>query len=205
MPRRPLLAAAATLSTLTLLTACNGSPEAGRPNTTPTTPSTTPTPTPTPTAPSTPTWTPEQQVAITAAKARYVAATAAADQALTRPTAFDRPALEKAGLSSERILELYDQAQSLADRALYQAGTVTIVSTAVKSVKLDGPQPEVVLTSCLDASKVILRFQKDGKPVPVLPGGSGRRHVFEARLVYAAAASGGQMWFLSSIQGGAKC
>jgi hypothetical protein len=204
MPRRPLLAAVATLSTLTLLTACNGSPEAGRPNTTPT--RTSPTPTPTPSAPSTPTWTTEELAAITAAQARYVAATAAADQALTKPTAFDRPALEKAGLGSERILEIYDQARSLAGDGLYQTGRITIVSTTVKSVKLDGPQPEVILTNCLDASTLILRFEKDGKPVPVVPGGSGPRHVFQSRLVYAPPAPGGQkLWYLISNQGGAKC
>ncbi|MET9275824.1 hypothetical protein [Kribbella sp. NPDC003557] len=83
---------------------------------------------------------------------------------------------------------------------------MTIVTTKATSVKLDGAQPEVVLTSCLDASKVILKFQKDDKPVPVLPGGTGRRHVFQSRLVYAASASGGlKMWFLISNQGGAKC
>lgn len=205
MPRRPALTTAtAALCALAALTACNGSPEAGQPNTTPISTSTTPTPTTT--APSTPTWTTEEQAAISAAKSRYVAATAAADQALTKPTAFDRPALEKAGLGSERILEIYDQAQSLAADGLYQTGRVTIVSTTVKSVKLDGPQPEVILTNCLDASTLSLRFQKDDKPVPVVPGGSGLRHVFQSRLVYAPPAPGGQkLWYLISNQGGAKC
>lgn len=202
MPRRPLLAAATTLSTLALLTACNGSPEAGRPNTTP---ASTPT-TPTPSSPTGPSWTPEEQAAITAAKARYVAATSAADAALAKPAAFDRESLEKAGLSSERVIELYDQARSLVAEGLYQTGSVTIVSTTVKSVKLDASQPEVILTSCLDASKVILRFQKDGKPVPVVPGGSGKRHVFQSRLVYTTPTSGGQkLWFLISSQGSTKC
>jgi hypothetical protein len=166
----------------------------------------TPSPTPTPAAPSTPSWTSQEQAAIAAAKARYRAATLAADEALTKPASFDRNALEKAGLGSERVIELYDQAQSLVTRGLYQSGTVAIVSTNVKSVKLDGPQPEVILTNCLDASNVILRFQKDNKPVPVLPGGTGRRHVFQSRLVYAAPATGSQkLWFLLSTQGGAKC
>ncbi len=75
-PRPALGTALAALCALTALTACQGSPEAGHPNTTPASPSATPTPT----APSTPTWTPEEEAAITAAKARYVAATAAVDR-----------------------------------------------------------------------------------------------------------------------------
>lgn len=83
---------------------------------------------------------------------------------------------------------------------------MTIVSTTVKSVKLDGPQPEVILASCLDAATLILRFQKNDKAVPVVPGGSGLRHVFQSRLVYAPPAPGGQkLWYLMSNQAGAKC
>ncbi|MEV5963720.1 hypothetical protein AB0L70_18270 [Kribbella sp. NPDC051952] len=200
MTRRPLTTAAATLSLL-LLTACTGSPEAGHPNTTPPPP----TSTPTPTAPSTPTWTPEQQTAITAAKARYLTATAAVDQALANPAALNRASLEKAGVGGEWIITVIDQARSMTRSGWYQTGRTVVASTAVTSVNAGGAQPEVKLTNCLDSSKLVIRFKKDGKPVPTGPD-NGRRHQFASRLVYAPPAPGGtKMWFLISDKDSGTC
>ncbi|GAA2787381.1 hypothetical protein [Kribbella solani] len=202
MPRRQLLTAA-TLSLLTL-TACTPSPKAGRPNTTPTTHTSTPAPIPTATV-SDPIWTPEQEAAITAAKTRYVAATAAVDKALGAPAALDRSALEKSGVGGEWIIEIIDQARSFTRSGWYQTGATRIVSTKVKSVKLDGGQPEVNLINCLDTSALVTRFEKDHKPVPMGPG-TGKRRLFTSRLVYAAPAPSGQkLWFLVADQGGGKC
>jgi hypothetical protein len=203
MPRRLLLAAAATLSTLPLLTACTGSPEAGRPNTTPTSSSSAPSPIPT--APSTPIWTPEQQAAITAAKARYVAATAAIDRTFLNPSELDRPALEKAGLSGEWIITIVDQARTLVRSGLYQTGSMQITKTQVVSVKLEQAQPEVNFINCLDSSKQVLRFKKNDKPVPADPGDGTRRNV-ASHLVFAPAADGGpKMWFLISDEDKGPC
>lgn len=203
MPRRPLLAAAATLSTLTLLTACNGSPEAGRPNTTPT--STPSTPTPTPSAPSGPAWTPEQQAAITAATTRYKAATAAMDRTFMNPSTLNRSALAKAGIGEAWIITIVDQARTLVRSGLYQTGTARIAKTDAVSVKLEQAQPEVRLTNCVDSSKQVIRFKKDGKPVPVDPN-DGTRHKLTSRLVLASPAAGGQkMWFLMSDEDAGPC
>jgi hypothetical protein len=204
MPRRPaFLPATAAICALLALTACQGSPEAGRPDTTATSSSFTPTPAPT--APSTPTWTPEELAAITAAKARYAAATAAVDQALTKPATFDRSALEKAGVGGAWIIDVIDQARAFTRSGWYQTGRTSITNTQVVSVKLDGAQPEVKLTNCLDTSKLVVRFEKNGKPVPMGPG-NGDRHKFASRLVYAPPAPGGQkMWFLIEDQGAGQC
>ncbi|GAA1119356.1 hypothetical protein GCM10009630_16460 [Kribbella jejuensis] len=202
MPRRPLAAAATTLSTLLLLTACNGSPEAGRPNTAP--PSTSTTPSPTPSAPSTPTWTPEQQAAITAAKSRYAVATAAIDRTFTNPSALDRPALEKAGLSGQRIITIVDQARTLVRNGLYLTGNVQIAKTTVVSVKLKQAQPEVVLLNCLDSSKQVMRFKSNGKPVPSGPGSATRRQV-TSHLRFALGADNKKLWFLISDEDKGPC
>ncbi|TDO69344.1 hypothetical protein EV651_101384 [Kribbella sp. VKM Ac-2571] len=194
MPRRPLLAAVATLSTLTLLTACNGSPEAGRPNTTPT--STTPTPTPTPTAPSTPAWTTEEQAAITAAKSRYVAARAAIDTALNNPPAASREKLLQAGTGGKWLVEVLTNVQFNLDRGWYADGKASVEGVSVASVTLRAEQPEVRLNACLDSSKISLRYQATRKPVPVGPG-SGKRHKVQAQVVYTAlTGQSKKMWFL---------
>jgi hypothetical protein len=193
MTRRPLTAAVATLSTLLPLTACTGSPEAGHPNTTPTSPTTTPSPTPT--APSTPTWTPPEQAAITAAKARYVAARAAVGVALQQPKKATRDALEKAGNGGTWVLAVAEQVNFQVENGWYQTGTAKIVSTTVQSVKLDIEQPEVRMSSCIDGSAVVTRYQSNGTPVPEGPG-NGKRHRFQSRLVYAKSGAGAMMWFL---------
>ncbi|TCC32552.1 hypothetical protein [Kribbella sindirgiensis] len=194
MPRRPLLAAAATLSTLTLLTACNGSPEAGRPNTTPTT--TSPTPTPTPAAPSKPTWSPQEQAAITAAKARYITARAAIDTALNNPPAASEEKLLRAGTGGKWLTQVLIDVQFNLDRGWYSDGRASLSGVSVASVKLKLEQPEVRLNACLDTSKISLRYQATRKPVPGFPA-NGRRHKVQAQVVYAPrVGQSAKNWFL---------
>ena len=202
MIRRPLLAAAALCATLTL-TACNGSPEAGRPNTTPP-PTASPTTTPTP-SPSTPTWTEEEQAAITAAKARYTAARAAVESALRDPRKPSREPLERAGNGGSWLLAAIDQVRFQREQGWYLSGTVNTAATAVTSVKLSLEQPEVRLTSCIDSSAAKTLFQATGKPVP-LEGGDGDRRRFQSRLVLAPPAKGGpKMWFLIEEKAVGSC
>ncbi|TDX03169.1 hypothetical protein [Kribbella sp. VKM Ac-2566] len=194
MPRRPLLAAVATLSTLTLLTACNGSPEAGRPNTTPT--STTPTAPATPTAPSTAAWTTEEQAAITAAKSRYVAARAAIDTALNNPPAASKEKLLEAGTGGKWLVQVLTDVQFNLERGWYSNGRVTVEGVTVASVKLKADQPEVRLNACLDTSKISLRYEATHKPVPGIPA-NGNRHKVQAQMVYTAlTGQSKKMWFL---------
>jgi hypothetical protein len=192
MTRRPLLAAAALCATLTLA-ACNGSPNAGQPNTAPT-PST-PTSTPT-SAPSTPTWTEEEQAAINAAKARYAISRAAIDKAMADPTKSSRAPLEAAGLGGTWLLTAIEDVRSNREDGWFTSGSVKIVSLTAQSVNLDAEQPEVRLKSCIDSSQTVLRFQSDGKPVPLGPG-TGKRHTFQAKVVLAPpAGKTTKMWFV---------
>ena len=202
MPSRPALGrATAALCALLALTSCQGSPEAGHPNTTPTSPP----PTPTPTAPSTPTWTPAEEAAITAAKARYVAARAAVDKTLSTPTKADRTALEKAGNGGAWMLTVLQDVVNYQDYGWYQTGQTKVTNTVVTSVKLNLEQPEVRLLSCVDSSAIVIRFQKDGKPVPLGPG-NGRRHKVASQLVYAPPATGGtKMWWLMTDKASGTC
>jgi hypothetical protein len=204
MPRRLLLAAAATLSTLPLLTACTGSPEAGRPNTTPTSSSTAPTATQTPSAPASPTRAPEEQTAITAATARYVAARRATELALQNPTKADRTVLERTGNGGQWLADIIDDITFYRDNGWYQAGSVKLSKPTVKSVRLAIQQPEVMLTSCVDSSAVVVRYQATKKPVPLGPD-NGSRHLTQARMVLAPGADGQKAWFLIDESGDAKC
>lgn len=202
MIRRPLVATVAMLSVGLVLTACNGSPEAGRPNS----PTPTPTsPTPTPTGPSTPTWTPEEQTAIADAKARYKAARAAIDKALNDPTKSSRAPLEAAGLGGSWIIAAIEDVRSLRQSGWYRSGAVQIRSLTAQAVKLDGAQPEVTLRSCVDSSGTVLHFQADRKVVPVGPGTS-RRNAFTATIVYAArSGSSAKMWFVIEEKATGTC
>jgi hypothetical protein len=205
MPRRPLLAAV-TLSTLTLLTACHGSPEAGRPNTPPPprTPATT-NPTPTPTAPSTPTWTPAERAAITAAKSRYLAALNAIDKSLNNPTVSSRVPLEAAGLGDKRILDAIGDVRTLRESGWYRAGKVQVRSLTPLTVDLNVAHPQVTLQSCVDLSATVLRYQKDDKVVPV-GASSSKRVSFSAVLRYGArSATSAKMWFLTDEKANGSC
>jgi hypothetical protein len=201
MTRRPLLAAAA-LSVALMLTACNGSPEAGRPNTTP--PSSIPNTTPTP-PPSNPSWTDEEQAGITAAKARYVIARAAIDKALANPTQPSRAPLEAAGLGGNWLLTAIEDVRSNRDDGWFRSGSVKIAALNVQSVDMNAKQPEVMLASCIDSSGTTLRFQADGKPVPLGPG-TGKRHAFKAKLVFAPpVGKTTKMWFVIEEKATGPC
>jgi hypothetical protein len=201
MPRRPALTTAtAALCAATALTACQGSPEAGHPNTTPTT--TSPTTSPTPTAP--PTITPEQ-AAITAAKARFVAASAAADTALNNPPAATEAKLLQAGVGGDWLVQVWGSVGFNKERGWYQDGRAKVESMTVASVKVEGEQPEVSLHVCLDASKISLRYLATRKPVPVGPGSDGRSKVL-AKLVFAPPlGQSKKMWFLVDQQDAGTC
>ncbi|GAA3094767.1 hypothetical protein JOF29_004068 [Kribbella aluminosa] len=208
MPRRPLLAAATTLSTLLLLTACNGSPEAGRPNSTPNPSSPTtgsPSPTKSSSAPSTPAWTQAEQAAITAAKARYVAARAAVDKAFNEPVKAKLSDLEAAGNGGSWVLELGSQLDFHVEHGWYQDGKAKVVSLSVRSANMKLVQPEVRLTACVDSSQVVSRYQSNSKPVPVVSN-DGTRHQFESRLVYAQSnQTGKKMWFVVDEKTSKSC
>lgn len=201
MTRRPLTAAVATLSTLISLTACTGSPEAGHPNTTPTSP----TPTPTPTAPSTPQWTPQEQAAITAAKARYSAARTAAGTALHDPRTANRERLEAVGNGGTWLASILERIVYLSDRGLYQTGAAKIISASPVSVDLTAEQPTVMLKTCIDGTGVQMRYRATGKPVPVVTTVGGGRSGVSARLVYAPGNAGTRMWFLVEEKSAASC
>jgi hypothetical protein len=201
MIRRPLLAAAA-LSAALALTACNGSPEAGRPNTSlPTAPTSSP-PTSTPSGQG---WTEEEQAAITAAKSRYTTARAAIDAAMNAPQESTRATLEHAGNGGNWIITVLGDVNFQRENGWYQAGKVQIVSTSAASVTLTGEQPRVGLTVCLDTSKTSTRFQANNKPVPMGPG-NGKRHKAEAVLVFAPpVGKTAKMWFLIDEKATGSC
>lgn len=204
MPRRPALAPAlAALCAITTLTACQGSPEAGHPNTTPT--SSSPTTSPTPSAPSTPGWTAEEQAAITAAKARYVAARAAVGKALEKPEGVRSPVLEAAGNGGAWLQSILERLYFFTRNGLYQSGTSRILSTAPSSVDLNAEQPTVILKSCIDGAGVQMRYRATGKPVPVASTVGGGKHGVNARFVYAANAAGKKMWFLIEEKAAGAC
>ncbi|TCO39017.1 hypothetical protein EV646_11959 [Kribbella antiqua] len=204
MIRRPLTLTVATLCAALALTACNGSPEAGRPNSTVTASSRTPTPTlSTPAA--TPTWTPEEQAAITAAKAQYAAARTAAGVALHDPRTASRDQLEAAGNGGAWLTSIVERIVFLRDRGLYQSGNAKIVSASTTSVDLAAEQPLVVLKSCIDGAGVMMRYRATGKPVPVVTTKDGARHTMSVRLVYATAKTGSKRWFLVEEKATGTC
>lgn len=195
MPRRPAFApATAALCALLALPACQGSPEAGHPSTSPI--STTPTPSATRMASPTPTWTHEEQTAISAAKRQYAVARAAVDAALAAPAKADRTKLEKAGNGGEWITTVLEDIINFQNYGWYETGRTKVTNIQVTSVNLKLQQPEVSLTSCIDSSAVVIRTQADGKPVPIGAGTSSRQKV-SARIVYAPAVAGSaKRWWL---------
>ncbi|TCM43442.1 hypothetical protein [Kribbella sp. VKM Ac-2568] len=198
MIRRPLLPAAALCATLALA-ACNNSPEAGRPDTTPT--STTATPTASPT----PKYTAEEEAAITAAKSRYVAARGAIDIALSAPEKSKRADLENAGNGGNWLIGVVDDVEFQRKNGWYQAGKVQVTFAGVTSVTLLGQQPRVTLKVCVDASKTSTLFQKTKKPVPMGPS-DGNRHLTESVLVYAPpTGKTTKMWFLIDEKATGSC
>jgi hypothetical protein len=204
MPRRPALTiATAALFALSALTACQGSPEAGHPNTTPV--SSPSTPSPTPSAPSTPAWTTQQRAAIAAAQARYSAARGAVANAFENPRGAKREALEAAGNGGAWLASILERLVFLQEHALYQDGSGRILSTSPSSVDLTAEQPTVVLKTCIDGTGVQMRYQSTGKPVPVATTVGGGRRGVSARFVYARANTGTKMWFLVEEKSAAAC
>ncbi|HEU4947728.1 MAG TPA: hypothetical protein VFT31_11290 [Kribbella sp.] len=194
MMRRPLIGAAALCVAL-LLSACNGSPEAGQLTPAPTSsgPSTPPTPSVSITA--SPAWTEEELQAITAARSRYAIAQAAVVKALSDPRTASRAGLENSGNGGQWLTAVLNQAVFQRDRGLYQTGSSKIVSTAVSSVHLQLEQAEVTLAHCIDGSGVVLRYRASGKPVPTGPS-DGARHRITSRIVLAATGPNATMWLL---------
>jgi hypothetical protein len=199
MTPRPLLAATVALCATLPLAACNNSPEAGHPNTTPITSTT-----PTPTAPSTPTYTPEEQTAITAAKTGYAAARAAVVKAVADPQKATRAGLEASGNGGHWLDGAIEQIVFLRDRSLYQTGEVKIVSSVVKSVDALASRPTVVFTNCVDGSAVVMRYKATGKAVPVVST-DGLRHKVDAYLSFAPSKRGTRMWYLTEEKVVGKC
>ncbi|WP_328998318.1 hypothetical protein OHA18_28145 [Kribbella sp. NBC_00709] len=153
-------------------------------------------PSPTPNAPSTPAWTTDEQAAITAAKARYVAARAAVNNAFKEPAKATTASLEAAGNGGTWVIAVAGQLDFQVKNGWYQTGDAKVASLDVRSVNLKLAQPEVRLTSCIDSSQVVDRYQSNSKPIPVVSD-NGDRHRFESRLVYAKSASTGRkLWFL---------
>ncbi|RZU12534.1 hypothetical protein EV645_5806 [Kribbella rubisoli] len=196
MPRRaPLGPALVALCALTALTACNGSPEAGHPNTVPvpTSPSSSPAPSPTSSGPQ---WTAEEQTAITASKKQYSAARVAIDAALAAPAKADRVKLEGAGNGGTWINTVLEDIVNFQDYGWYETGSTKVLNTQVSAVNLKLQQPQVDLINCIDSSAVIIRSQQTGKPIPIGAGTSKRQKV-SSRMVYAPAATGGvKRWWL---------
>lgn len=198
MPRRPaFLPATAALCALTALTACQGSPEAGHPNTTPpASGASTSTPPPSPSKPSTPAWTSAELAAVTAATARYTGARAAVAVALHDPENADREVLVAKGNGGAWLDSIVQHIIYLRDRNLYQTGDPKLSSISPVSIDLRAAQPAVVLRACLDGSSAQMRYRKTGKPVPVATVAGNSRHTINARLIYVPSKTGDKAWLL---------
>ena len=147
MPRHPALGpTAAALSALLTLTACKGSPEAGRPNTAPTSPSSASTPTPTPTDSSA-----SQAAAAQTAYRAYMAAKVSTATSGGKNVA----GLSKVATGIMLKTEL-NQAATYRGQGWHAIGNIVVVWT--KPLKMgaagaDGQIAEITVQACLDASK----------------------------------------------------
>jgi hypothetical protein len=175
MPRRPALGTTlAALSALTL-TACQGSPEAGHPNTTPTSPpnsSTTPSPSNSPEA-----------QAVAAASAAYRGFVAATDTSYTsggvNVTALSRYA------SGVMLKVELNQAEIFRARKWHSVGHVEVVWVKPLTIGRPGAGGEInslTLSACVDSSKATAVDAK-GKSVK-LPG-TPTQTIDEMRMVRA--------------------
>lgn len=172
MPRRPALAA---LCALTALTACQGSPEAGHPNTTPTSPSTPP-PSPTPSPPTTK----SAEAQSAAAQAGY-RAYIAAKVATAASGGTEVEGLPKVATGMMLKTEL-NQAATYKGRHWHAVGKIDVIWT--KSVKhgavgANGQIGEITVQACLDASKVTAI---DAKGKNVKPPGAATRWIDEMQM-----------------------
>ena len=196
------------LATLGLVSACGGSPETGGPEAAPVT--STPfegrsAPTRTPSGVSTSAWSSAELAAVEAAKARYLAARAAVNEAVKRPGDVSASALALAGNGGTWLPRVEAMLAFSVKNGWYETGDARISMLAVRSVKLDLAQPEVRLTSCIDSSAVVSRYRSNSKPIPVVSD-NGDRHRFESRLIYTKSAeTGRRMWILVDEQTTKTC
>jgi hypothetical protein len=134
-----------------------------------------------------------------------VAARAAVDAALKQPAKASQAALAAAGNGGNWAIAVAGQLDFQTTNGWYQTGDPKIISLAVVSVNLKLEQPEVKLTSCIDSTQVVTRYQSSGKPIPI-ESDNGSRHRFQSRLIYAKSTSSGKkMWFLVDEKAGEKC
>ena len=173
MPRRPALGpTTAALCALLALTACQGSPEAGQPNTVPPSVSSTPSPSATPTNSSA-----AQAAAAQAGYRAYIAAKVAT--AASGGT--DVAGLSKVATGVMLEVEL-NQAASYKGRRWHAVGQIEVIWT--KAVKLGTPAAggqitEITVQACLDASKVTA---VDAQGKRVKPSGAPTRWIDEMQM-----------------------
>lgn len=152
MPRHPALGAtAAALSALLALTACQGSPEAGRPNTAP--PPSTSSPAVSATPSPTPSDTPEE-VAVAAASVAYRGFVAATD-AMYRSGGRDVTALNKYASGVMLKAELVE-AEKFRGSKWHSVGSLRVVWVKPLSVgepNASGEIDNLILRACVDSSK----------------------------------------------------
>jgi hypothetical protein len=118
------------------------------------------------------------------------------DKALSDPTKATKVALAKAGIGGSWMITVWDDVTFQRQNGWYRTGAVEVVSTKATSVTLTGEQPKVLLTVCLDTSKLTTRFQSTKKPVPLGPS-NGKRHKAQASMTYAPpAGQTTKSWFL---------
>jgi hypothetical protein len=124
---------------------------------------------------------------------------------MANTTASSRAPLEAAGLGGSWLLAVIGDVRSLRESGWYQTGSTKIASLTVKAVKLDNPQPEVDLVTCIDSSKTVIRFQSTKKPVPI-GASSPTRRTFAAKLVFAPpVGSTTKKWFVIDEKGTGPC
>lgn len=143
--------------------------------------------------------------AVDAAKARYLAARAAVNDAVKRPGEVSAAALAIAGNGGAWLSRVEAMVDFSVKNGWYQTGDARITALTVRSVELELARPEVRLTSCIDSSAVVSRYQSNSKPIPVVSD-NGDRHRFESRLIYTKSAeTGRRMWILMDEQTTKTC
>jgi hypothetical protein len=138
----------------------------------------------------------EEQSAITAAKKSYAIARTAVGAAMRDPRRATRADLVRASNGGAWLTAGVKEIDFLRSNGWYLTGDVYVRSTVVTYLKLTGERPEIRLTSCVDGSRGVYRYQSTGKLVPT-GGDDGPRHRIQARLVFGPAAGRtDRIWFL---------
>ncbi|MFC6156024.1 hypothetical protein [Kribbella jiaozuonensis] len=123
-------------------------------------------------------------------------ARAAVGDAVKRPRTASRVALARAGNGGTWLRQVEAQLDFSVENGWYQTGDARITMLDVRAVNLEVAQPEVKLTSCVDSSAVVDRYQSNSQPIPAVSD-NGDRHRLESRLVYARSAeTARKMWIL---------